>query len=61
MKAKSSVEKKNKKSNLPLTVMQTKTVAIATLGTVAAIALGYAFYFDQKRRNDPEFRKKLST
>ncbi|CAO3694489.1 unnamed protein product [Umbelopsis ramanniana] len=39
--------------------MKTKTVAIATLGTVAALALGYALYFDQKRRNDPEFRRKL--
>jgi mitochondrial import receptor subunit TOM20 len=41
--------------------MKTKTVAIATLGTVAALALGYVIYFDQKRRNDPEFRRKLST
>lgn len=41
--------------------MKPKTVAIATVGTVAAIALGYAIYFDQKRRNDPDFRKQLST
>ncbi|GAB5593732.1 mitochondrial import receptor subunit tom20 [Umbelopsis nana] len=39
--------------------MKPKTVAIATLGTVAALALGYAIYFDQKRRNDPEFRRNL--
>ncbi|EEB08218.1 TOM complex subunit Tom20 [Schizosaccharomyces japonicus yFS275] len=26
---------------------------------VAALAVGYAFYFDYKRRNDPQFRKKL--
>jgi mitochondrial import receptor subunit TOM20 len=32
------------------------TAAAATVGVV-----GYAVYFDYKRRNDPEFRRELST
>lgn len=30
-------------------------------GGIGAALVGYAVYFDYKRRNDPEFRKSLST
>ncbi|KAG0057233.1 hypothetical protein BGZ83_000646 [Gryganskiella cystojenkinii] len=39
--------------------MKTSTIVAATVGTVAIAAVGYAIYFDSKRRNDPEFRRKL--
>lgn len=38
--------------------------ALAVVGATAAIAasalVGYAVYFDYKRRHDPEFRRALS-
>jgi import receptor subunit TOM20 len=38
--------------------------ALAVVGATAAIAasalVGYAVYFDYKRRHDPEFRRTLS-
>ncbi|KAG0366480.1 hypothetical protein BGZ54_005286 [Gamsiella multidivaricata] len=39
--------------------MKTSTIVAATVGTLAVATIGYAIYFDQKRRNDPEFRRKL--
>lgn len=35
------------------------TIAIISVSTIAAAALGYAAYFDHRRRNDPEFRRQL--
>ncbi|KAL8869624.1 MAG: hypothetical protein Q9174_004134 [Haloplaca sp. 1 TL-2023] len=35
------------------------TIALATVGTLATGLLGYAVYFDHRRRTDPEFRKAL--
>jgi import receptor subunit TOM20 len=56
-------------------MVQTSTIVAATVGTVATGFIGvfficsfeaqlimliaYAFYFDYKRRNDPQFRKQL--
>ncbi|KAJ1649747.1 mitochondrial import receptor subunit tom20 [Dispira simplex] len=34
-------------------------ITLAALGTLGVAGLGYALYFDYKRRNDPSFRKKL--
>ncbi|KAF9357201.1 hypothetical protein BGX26_004074 [Mortierella sp. AD094] len=39
--------------------MKTSTVVAATVGVLAVATIGYAIYFDSKRRNDPEFRRKL--
>ncbi|KAF8936743.1 hypothetical protein EDD21DRAFT_374531 [Dissophora ornata] len=39
--------------------MKTSTIVAATVGTLAVATIGYAIYFDQKRRGDPEFRRKL--
>ncbi|KAF9974376.1 hypothetical protein BGZ73_002227 [Actinomortierella ambigua] len=39
--------------------MKTSTVVAATVGALAVGFVGYAIYFDSKRRNDPEFRRKL--
>ncbi|KAK3813404.1 MAG: MAS20 protein import receptor-domain-containing protein [Benniella sp.] len=39
--------------------MKTSTIVAVTVGTLAVATVGYAIYFDQKRRNDPEFRRKL--
>lgn len=39
--------------------IRTSTVVAASVGTVFAGFLAYAIYFDQRRRNDPEFRKAL--
>ncbi|KAF9561202.1 hypothetical protein EC968_005829 [Mortierella alpina] len=39
--------------------MKTSTIVAATVGTLAVATIGYAIYFDQKRRSDPEFRRKL--
>ncbi|KAI8140360.1 hypothetical protein BJV82DRAFT_623622 [Fennellomyces sp. T-0311] len=38
--------------------MKPKTFAIATAGAVVAAGLGYAIYFDHKRRTDPTLRKQ---
>ncbi|GAM90195.1 hypothetical protein ANO11243_082360 [Dothideomycetidae sp. 11243] len=37
----------------------TTTIVLATVGTFTALALGYAVYFDHKRRTDPGFRRQL--
>ncbi|KAG0346913.1 hypothetical protein BG004_000554 [Podila humilis] len=38
--------------------MKTSHIVAATVGTVAIAAVGYALYFDSRRRNDPNFRQK---
>jgi len=40
--------------------MKTSHIVAATVGTIAIASVGYALYFDSKRRNDPNFRRKLS-
>lgn len=42
-----------------LATMKITTAVSASAAALAAFALGYAVYFDYKRRNDPIFRKKL--
>ncbi|KAF9986981.1 hypothetical protein BGZ65_005488 [Modicella reniformis] len=39
--------------------MKTSTIVAVTVGTLAIATVGYAIYFDQKRRNNPDFRRKL--
>ncbi|KAG0325244.1 hypothetical protein BGZ99_000899 [Dissophora globulifera] len=39
--------------------MKTSTIVASTIGVLAVATIGYALYFDSKRRNDPEFRRKL--
>ena len=41
------------------TSIKPSTIAAITAGTVVTGVLAYAVYFDHKRRNDPDFRKKL--
>ncbi|KAI1319065.1 hypothetical protein EDD11_004954 [Mortierella claussenii] len=44
--------------SIPAT-MKTSTIVAATVGVLAVATISYAVYFDSKRRNDPEFRRKL--
>ncbi|KAH8290030.1 hypothetical protein KR044_000472 [Drosophila immigrans] len=39
--------------------MSSRTLLGLTMGTAGAILLGYCIYFDQKRRADPEYKRKL--
>ena len=39
--------------------MRTSTVVAISVGTILTGAIGYAVYFDHRRRTDPEFRKAL--
>lgn len=39
--------------------MKLSTALSVSATALATAAIGYAFYFDYKRRNDPAFRKKL--
>ncbi|MCJ1275757.1 hypothetical protein MMC21_003560 [Puttea exsequens] len=39
--------------------IRTSTIVIASTGAIIAGFLGYAVYFDHKRRSDPDFRKAL--
>lgn len=39
--------------------MKTSQVLTITAGTLLAAGVGYAVYFDHKRRHDPKFRKQL--
>ncbi|CAB0041295.1 unnamed protein product [Trichogramma brassicae] len=39
-------------------MLNTRTIASIAVG-VAGLFVGYCFYFDQKRRLDPEFKNKL--
>ena len=41
-----------------MTMISKGTLGICA-GVAGAIFLGYCVYFDQKRRNDPNFKKKL--
>jgi import receptor subunit TOM20 len=40
--------------------LKPRTVAIITTAVVTAFGIGYLVYFDQKRRSDPDFKKRLS-
>lgn len=40
-----------------MTMMSKAAMGIAV--GIAGIFVGYCFYFDQKRRSDPDFKKKL--
>lgn len=46
-------------STQPSSSISTTTIVLATVGTLTTAALAYAIYFDQKRRSDPDFRRKL--
>jgi len=46
-------------STVPSSQISTSTIAAVTAGVLATGALAYAFYFDHRRRSDPEFRKYL--
>ncbi|PWN42306.1 protein import receptor MAS20 [Ceraceosorus guamensis] len=40
-------------------MVQTRTIVSITAATAVAGLVGYAVYFDHKRRSDPQFRKAL--
>ena len=42
-----------------MATVRTSTIVSASVATVIAGCLGYALYFDYRRRNDLEFRKAL--
>ncbi|KAK5165391.1 mitochondrial import receptor subunit tom20 [Saxophila tyrrhenica] len=46
-------------STTPSQATSFTTIALASTGVILTASLAYAFYFDQKRRSDPEFRKNL--
>jgi mitochondrial import receptor subunit TOM20 len=46
-------------STQPSQQISITTIALASAGLLSAAALGYAFYFDYRRRNDADFRKSL--
>ncbi|KAL7742646.1 hypothetical protein ACLKA6_018716 [Drosophila palustris] len=39
--------------------MASRSLMALTAGTAGAIILGYCLYFDQKRRSDPEYKRKI--
>ncbi|KAG0173416.1 hypothetical protein DFQ28_001591 [Apophysomyces sp. BC1034] len=39
--------------------LKPQTIALLTAGVAVTAGIGYMVYFDQKRRNDPKFRKQL--
>ncbi|KAF7724917.1 hypothetical protein EC973_000576 [Apophysomyces ossiformis] len=39
--------------------LKPQTIALLTAGVAVTAGIGYLLYFDQKRRNDPTFRRKL--
>jgi hypothetical protein len=41
-------------------IMKTREKAAVAIGILALLGIGYAVYFDHKRRNDPKFRRRLS-
>ena len=41
------------------TSIRPSAIIAATVGAAAAAFVGYAIYFDHRRRTDPEFRKAL--
>ncbi|KAF2720616.1 protein import receptor MAS20 [Polychaeton citri CBS 116435] len=46
-------------STVPSQQVSASAIALGVVGTLSACALGYAIYFDHKRRSDPEFRRSL--
>ncbi|PNS18646.1 hypothetical protein CAC42_5185 [Sphaceloma murrayae] len=46
-------------STTPSQSISTSTIVLASVGTLTSLALGYAVYFDYKRRNDAAFRRSL--
>ncbi|KAF2228449.1 mitochondrial import receptor subunit tom-20 [Viridothelium virens] len=46
-------------SSTPSSSVRTSTIIAASVGLIATGLLGYALYFDHRRRTDPEFRKTL--
>lgn len=46
-------------STTPSQGVSTSTIILASVGTLTALTIGYAAYFDYKRRNDAQFRKNL--
>lgn len=46
-------------STMPSSGPSATTLIFATVGTIAVGALGYALYFDQQRRHNPDFRRQL--
>lgn len=40
--------------------IQPKTAALITAGVAVSAGIAYMVYFDHKRRNDPNLKKKLS-
>lgn len=40
--------------------IQPKTAALITAGVAVTAGVAYMIYFDHKRRNDPNLKKKLS-
>lgn len=43
----------------PSAQVQTSTIVLGIAGVLSLGLVGYAVYFDNRRRNDPEFRKQL--
>ncbi|XP_064547132.1 mitochondrial import receptor subunit TOM20 homolog B-like [Drosophila montana] len=39
--------------------MSSKSLLAFTVGTASAFILGFCIYFDQKRRSDPDYKKKV--
>lgn len=46
-------------STTPSSGPSTTVLVLAAAGTITTGLIAYAFYFDYRRRSDPEFRKKL--
>lgn len=46
-------------SSTPSNGISTSTITLGITAVLATAAVGYAIYFDNKRRSDPEFRKYL--
>ena len=46
-------------STTPSQQISTSTIVLAATGIMATGAVAYAFYFDYRRRSDPEFRRYL--
>ena len=50
----------NQLTNYPLNMPSNTQIAVTGLAVVATGLVGYAAWFDYKRRNDAVFRKNLS-
>lgn len=40
--------------------IKASTIALISTAIAASFGLGYLVYYDQQRRTDPEYKKKLS-